>query len=324
MPSVDRTLSIIVIAYNEEQGIERCLRSLLAQQTTVDYEVIVVDDGSSDQTANIVRGMSETDPRLRLIIHETNLGRGAARRTGHDATNSPLVAFIDADIEIPPNWVDRCVLELKTCSAVSGLACPDGDCAVIWRIFQPVIRERRGPAAITGNNVMYRAEALRAEPFDAQSRLGEDFRQASRLAARGLVLRTVLELKVTHRESRTYLGAIKWMWALGVDAATHPIELRMFRLPDLTWIVWFGFTLAAVLAASVGAVPWWAVPACFGSTTLVVDLAYIYSRFHLWPKSIRWVGAAIANVPLMATYLVGRTWGLIIFAFPQRRLKLGL
>jgi glycosyltransferase involved in cell wall biosynthesis len=324
MSSVDRNLSIIVIAYNEEQGIERCLASLLAQQTTVDYEVIVVDDGSRDQTAKIVRGIGETDQRLRLINHETNLGRGAARRTGQDATNSPLVAFIDADIEVPPNWVDRCVQELKTCSAVSGLACPDGDCAVIWRIFKPGIRERRGPAAITGNNVMYRAEALSAEPFDVQSRLGEDFRQASRLAARGLVLRTVLELKVTHRESRTYLGALKWMWALGVDAATHPIELGTFRLPDFTWILWIGSTLMSVIAASVGVVPWWAVPACFGSTTLIVDLAYIYSRFQLWPKPIRWVGAASANVPLMATYLVGRTWGLMIFALPQRRLKLRL
>jgi hypothetical protein len=317
-------LSVIVIAFNEEARIGACLRSLVNQRTKLDYEILVVDDGSTDGTAKAVEEVAAESPRVRLIEHGTNRGRGAARRTGQDATGASLVGFVDADIEVPDNWIEECADALHTADAVSGIAVPDGDCAVIWRIFQAPIRERHGPAAITGNNVMYRSEALALEPFSERSRLGEDFRQAHRMAKRGLSLRTLSTLKVSHCESRTYSGAFRWMWALGVDAASHPFELGTFRVPDVTWILWLTVTAGTLIAAGVEALPWWTPPLAILTITSIIDCAYIFTRFHVLPNPLRWLGSLMANLPLMCTYLVGRTWGILTLATPSRRRALGL
>src|SRR6202040_2912176 len=62
-----------------------------------DLEVVVVDDGSADQTPAIVERMAAADPRVRLIKHERNLGYGAALRTGFAGARKDLVFFSDAD-----------------------------------------------------------------------------------------------------------------------------------------------------------------------------------------------------------------------------------
>jgi len=157
-------VAVVVIAYNEERCIGQCLDALLSQSTSIVYEVIVVDDGSKDDTAEIVEQRQVHHPRLRLLSHATNRGRGAARITGQDASDSPWIAFVDADIVVPHNWLQRCMEELSTASGVSGIAQPDGDCAVIWRLSQATLRERPGSVEITGNNLLLSREVLADGP----------------------------------------------------------------------------------------------------------------------------------------------------------------
>jgi dolichol-phosphate mannosyltransferase len=95
------SLSLILPAYNEEAVIadavaeaDAALRSLAWR-----YEIIVVDDGSTDDTARIVAGLSNWFQWLRLFQHEGNLGYGAALRTGFRAATCDLVAFTDADCQ---------------------------------------------------------------------------------------------------------------------------------------------------------------------------------------------------------------------------------
>ena len=113
---------------------------------------------------------------FRIIIqicdfYGTQLTEGAARRSWQDATESPWVGFVDADIVILPNWLRRCLEELSDVDGVSGIAQPDGDCTVIWRICQPTLRHRPGSAAITGNNVLFSREALTRVPFSRTQNL---------------------------------------------------------------------------------------------------------------------------------------------------------
>src|SRR5437867_3162527 len=94
-----RELSLILPAYNEAAGIREAIAeaddalALLAD----DYEVLVVDDGSRDDTAAIVHDEATRRPHVRLLRHETNRGYGAALRTGFGAARFARVAFTDAD-----------------------------------------------------------------------------------------------------------------------------------------------------------------------------------------------------------------------------------
>jgi len=85
--------SVVIPAYNASPYIQDCVSSVLAQ-TDPDFEVLVVDDGSTDDTAAQVKAV--TDPRIRLI-QRPNGGLAAARNTGIQAAQGELVAFLDAD-----------------------------------------------------------------------------------------------------------------------------------------------------------------------------------------------------------------------------------
>src|SRR5438132_3176946 len=98
------SLSLVIPAYNEEKVIhaalqeaDRALASLTSQ-----YEILVVDDGSRDDTARVVAEVASSSPHIRLLRHAVNHGYGAALRTGLTAAHGDRVAFTDADCQFPP------------------------------------------------------------------------------------------------------------------------------------------------------------------------------------------------------------------------------
>ncbi|MSX02711.1 MAG: glycosyltransferase [Actinobacteria bacterium] len=93
-------VTVIVPAYNEAATIEQVLRRLAELQ--LDAEILVVDDGSVDETVPVVRGLETEIPGLRLIVHERNQGKGAAVRTGINASQGEIVMIQDADLEYDP------------------------------------------------------------------------------------------------------------------------------------------------------------------------------------------------------------------------------
>lgn len=92
-------LSVVVPCYNEEATIETLLGQVLASPWVA--EVIVVDDGSRDRSREILA--SVTDPRVRVVLHEQNRGKGAALRTGFGHAASEYVIVQDADLEYDPD-----------------------------------------------------------------------------------------------------------------------------------------------------------------------------------------------------------------------------
>jgi glycosyltransferase involved in cell wall biosynthesis len=101
-------VSIIIPLYNKGQYVARALNSILAQ-THQNFEIIVVDDGSTDNGPEIVN--SYVDNRLRLI-RQANAGPGAARNRGIQSSQTPLLAFLDADDEWMPNFLSELVQRL--------------------------------------------------------------------------------------------------------------------------------------------------------------------------------------------------------------------
>jgi glycosyltransferase involved in cell wall biosynthesis len=98
-------LSIIVPAYNEEATIIPAVNRLLTTRFPCDTEVVVVNDGSSDQTRQLLEEID--DPRLRVIDHVRNLGKGAAVLTGASASTGTFALVFDADLEYAPSDIPR-------------------------------------------------------------------------------------------------------------------------------------------------------------------------------------------------------------------------
>ena len=91
-------LSLVIPAFNETGTIELALERVLAQPFVC--EVIIVDDGSTDGTRDVLEAID--DPRVRVIFHETNQGKGAALRTGFRHATADFVGVQDADLEYDP------------------------------------------------------------------------------------------------------------------------------------------------------------------------------------------------------------------------------
>ncbi len=94
-------LSIVVPAYNEEKSIAHVLDALIQEVPDVS-EIIVVDDGSKDQTAQIVEAAAQKYSQIRLIRQPKNQGKTAALRTGFAASTGDIVLVQDADLEYDP------------------------------------------------------------------------------------------------------------------------------------------------------------------------------------------------------------------------------
>ena len=99
------SISVVIPLYNKEQYIVRALQSIFAQ-TVNNYEVIVVDDGSTDKGPDIVEEIN--DPRARLI-KQRNGGVSAARNRGIEEAKGDLVAFLDADDEWTPSFLETII-----------------------------------------------------------------------------------------------------------------------------------------------------------------------------------------------------------------------
>ncbi|MGH2980614.1 MAG: glycosyltransferase family 2 protein [Solirubrobacterales bacterium] len=191
----------VIAAYNEEDIVADAIRSVLAQ-TEDDFELIVVDDGSVDRTADVVRSF-ESDGRLRLISQE-NRGLAASLNTGIAAGGAPYIALLDADDLWMPTYLERMGAALDSGESV-GLAYTEA-----WwysqqrgRFFRQTNAQYHGApetppdepeallVALMPDNWMFGLTAMRRSVidevggFEEQLRAGEDYDLWIRILAAG-------------------------------------------------------------------------------------------------------------------------------------------
>lgn len=94
-------LSIIVPIYNVESTLERCIRSIV-QQSFTDFELLLVDDGTPDNSGHIADELASNDERIR-VFHKSNGGLSDARNYGIDRTKGEYITFVDSDDELAPD-----------------------------------------------------------------------------------------------------------------------------------------------------------------------------------------------------------------------------
>jgi len=114
-------VSVIVAAHNEECFIGRCLRSLLAQRFPRDrFEIIVVDDGSRDRTAEITESFGDS---VRLLTNDSNLGLPTSLNRAIRSVRSPFIVRVDADDYVNASFVDVLYMFLAENPDLDAVAC---------------------------------------------------------------------------------------------------------------------------------------------------------------------------------------------------------
>ena len=130
-------ITVVVCSLNGAVGLRRCLQTLAGQRTSARMEVIVVDDGSTDDTSDVGRAAG-----VAVIRHERNRGLAASRNAGIRRASGEIVAFLDDDCEADPGWVERLLAAYApSVMGVGGEVVPladDGYCGDFLRRHNPL------------------------------------------------------------------------------------------------------------------------------------------------------------------------------------------
>jgi glycosyltransferase involved in cell wall biosynthesis len=102
-------ISVVLPALNEAANIEQTVQAVVTYMSdrAIDYEVIVVNDGSTDATGEIVKDLAQINPRLQVITHSQNLGYGSALRSGFDLVVGDYIFLMDSDRQFDISDLDR-------------------------------------------------------------------------------------------------------------------------------------------------------------------------------------------------------------------------
>ena len=250
-------VSVVIPAYNAAPFLEWALQTVLSQ--TLDHlEVIVVDDGSTDATGDIARGVD--DPRVRCLRHDRNRGLPAARNTGIEAARASYVAFLDADDGMKPANLERKVAVLDRYADavlvhsagdgidVNGAPLLDGAAGAgeDVRLERPFRGLLFGNSVTVSSVVARRDAVVEAGGFDQALRYTEDWDLWVRLArdhAFAYLPESLIWYRI-HPESMSQAESMD-VRAAGLERlvtkafATFPLEQEGLDYADVYWTSYF-------------------------------------------------------------------------------------
>lgn len=195
-------LSLVIPVYNERDNVGVLLEEIAAALSSRSYEVIAVDDGSTDDSLEVLKGLTRKHPELRILSFEANAGQSAALVAGFQAARGRTVVTLDADLQNDPADIPALVAKLDAAgaTAVVGYRVKRHDTA--WKRLQSRIangvRNWLNAETIrdTGCSLKaFRADAARALPA---------FKGMHRFLPTLIKLQggTVVEVPVSHRPRR--------------------------------------------------------------------------------------------------------------------------
>jgi GT2 family glycosyltransferase len=242
-PAVSPRVSVVVCCHNEERHLVTCLEGL-EELVYPDYEVIVVDDGSTDRTAAIAEQFD-----VRLVSTE-NRGLAAARNLGLELATGEIVAYVDGDAWPDPHWLTYLVAAFQDSDHV-GIGGPNLPPPNAGPVEQCVANAPGGPTHvlvsdaeaehIPGCNMAFRKEALEAiGGFDTQFRAaGDDVDICWQLQGRGWTLGFDPAAVVWHRRRHTVRGF--WRQQIGYGKAEALLERKWPKKYNATGhVTWAG------------------------------------------------------------------------------------
>jgi glycosyltransferase involved in cell wall biosynthesis len=167
MQKLNPTVSIIIPTYNRSHVVGQAIKSVL-HQTCQDFEIIVVDDASTDNTEDVVNGHNDT--RIHYLRHKQNYGAPRARNTGADVARGEYLAFLDSDDVWYPKLLERQLAVLVNLPQTVGMIC----CGMVRKQGNSYTTLRHGTRGLTfdenlmfGNGICTSSFVIRKAAFQA-------------------------------------------------------------------------------------------------------------------------------------------------------------
>ncbi len=258
-------VSVVVPTFERSASLPGLIAALEAQTLlAADFEVIVVDDASGDDTQAVLSALAaRARIRVRVMRNERNSGPGASRNAGWRASASPVVAFTDDDCTPSPGWLEAGLLAFddEHTGIVQGRTLPDPGAAM--KGWPKTVRVEKLTSLFESCNIFYKTDVLRAAggfdetitvPFGEDTAAGWEARRSGvkeAFASGALVYHAV-----------SYPGPRYW-WRYAMMHRNFPMLVRRFpeMRHDFLWLRLFLWRDRAVfdaaLAGLVGGIFWW-------------------------------------------------------------------
>ncbi len=306
-------LSVVIPAYNEEDGIAEIANRVLAVKSDLarvgvnEFELLVVNDGSRDKTAEIAAGIEG----VRLINHPRNRGYGAALKTGFNAARGELIGFLDADGTYPPEYFPKlCAVAMNGADLVIGsrMAGAESKMPLTRRVgnfffatLLSLLSHQRVTDSASGMRVFKREVLERIYPLPD-----------------GLNLTPVMSTRAIHERIRVAEVPIPYSERLGRSKLSVVRDGTVF-LQSMVWTALsynpvriLGFIGLAGVAAALLTVAWLVVSRLSGDTTLGPrSLALLFSGM-------------IAGVIGISVFALGVTFNYLVSLFYKKPIRQGL
>jgi cellulose synthase/poly-beta-1,6-N-acetylglucosamine synthase-like glycosyltransferase len=228
-------VSFLVVTHNDELTLEKCLKSIIKQDYPL-FELIVVDASSVDSSIRIANRYAD-----KIILLKSNV-LGKSRQISVDNSEGELLAIMDADTVLPPNWTIEAVSKFAQGVGIAwSFNEPPANSSIIARAFfnywKEVLSDRikngRGP--IAGSNSMYLKKAVvEVGGFDVRSHYSEDIDLGARVQDRGYTI-AILDEPIFHDTMRTLKKYTKnQLWA-AKDFSKQGLNRSRLSLRDIAY-----------------------------------------------------------------------------------------
>lgn len=225
-------VSVIMPAYNAAPFIEEAINSVISQ-TITDWELLVIDDGSKDDTRQIAAEFSEKDPRIQLVVNEENMGVARTRNRGMDLYRGRYVAFLDSDDYWESRMLEKMIARAEETGAdiiycSYSLVDENGKkvCNDFIVPFQTTFEESIVRSVITCSSVLITADLARNNRFPTNM-YHEDIAMWFQILKDGGTARGVTEVLAVYRQRADSRSASK----LTSACRRWPIYRKHLKLP---------------------------------------------------------------------------------------------